>query len=72
MRAFHRATTDIEARANYLVYTESFGPHSSANNIHDGINRTDLVEVNGLHRHIMNLRLSRAEGVKDRDRSILG
>ncbi len=72
MGTFHRAAADIQRRADDPGYTEGFGPHRGANDIHDGINRTHFVEVNGFDRDVMDSCLRRTKGFEDCDRSGLG
>ena len=64
MRAFHGTAPDIQSRANNLVYTESFDTHGGANDIHDRIGRSHLVEVNGFHRNAVYFGLRRTQSLK--------
>ena len=61
MSTVHRAAPDVERGADDLINSKRLCANCCADDIDDRINRTDLVEVDGLHGDVVNLRFSCAE-----------
>ena len=57
MRAFDRATANVQWRADPGVSGEGMRADGSSHDIDNGIDRADLVKMDGLDRDIVNLRL---------------
>ena len=71
MRAIDGSATDVERRTNPLVNSEGQTADGRANNIYDGIDGADFVEVNFLHVGVVNLGFGLAQGLEDGKSALL-
>ena len=54
-----------------LVHTEQLDPNASTHNVHDGIHRADLMEVNLLQRNPVNLCFRFTDTTEHAQRAVL-
>ena len=72
MLAAHSAAALAQLRHNYVFHTQAIGTHSNRHNIHDRINRTNLMEMHCILLHSMRLCLSIRNNIKNFQRQCLG
>ena len=68
MLTAHSATPLAQLRHDNLVYAQTVKAHSNRHNIHDRVNRTDLVEVYILLRHSVSLALRLRDNIENLQR----
>src|SRR5579859_904410 len=71
MRAFHGSASNIQGRADDFIYAQSFRSDRRADDVNHRIHSADLVEMDSLHGHVMNLCFSCSQCLKDGDGSLL-
>ncbi len=67
MRAGDRAAADVQRRADPFIDAQCFCGHGGANDIDDGIDSSDLVEMDLFDVAVVNFGFSRAQSFKDSD-----
>src|SRR5262245_48198406 len=65
MRTIHESASHIQGRTINILYSEQFHPDASADDVNDGINRSDLMKMDLLHSRPVDLRFGLGEPPKD-------
>ena len=61
MSAFHHAPAYIQRRTDEAIDAQCMATHSSTNDVDNCVDRSDLMEVDGLDRHIVNASFALAQ-----------
>src|SRR5581483_4981898 len=72
MRALHRATANVQRRADPLVHIERFAADGGAHNVYQRVGCADLVEVESVDGGIVDPGFGGAECLEDGDRGFSG
>src|SRR5579871_3408035 len=72
MSATHCASAHIERRTGDAFHTQRLCSYSGAGDVHNGVNRAHLMEVNFFNIGIVDLGLRRSQHFKDPGRSPFG
>src|SRR5690242_3861527 len=71
MCTLDHSPANVEGRTQNLVHAERVDPNRRANNINNCVDSSDLVEMDALDRHIVNLGLGRSQSLKNGNRRSL-